>query len=305
MDGGEQPVLRRVGDLDGLVRRGERGDREDRAEDLLGGDPHVRGDRGDLNLLAPLHALLQERHVSRAAARLHVSQPSMSRTLQRLRATLGGELLVRGPRGHQLTPRAERVRAELQLALPRLEHVFSGEVFDPATAARAFRLAGTDGLPRHPADQRGAPGQSCEDLTHGGTGGGTVVNGPVRLFESVGQVVVLRTRRHRGGRGRQWGGPRAGNAVGGCLGGAVHAVHPSFARAERDAPTVRRTGRGKPPRQAGSCRSGERGRRERGQGDGAAEGRRCMTASRSRCSCGSWRSTRTPAGSNTCISDGR
>ncbi|MFJ6987295.1 MULTISPECIES: LysR family transcriptional regulator [unclassified Streptomyces] len=98
----------------------------------------------DLNLLAPLHALLQERHVSRAAARLHMSQPSMSRALQRLRATLGDELLVRGPRGYQLTPRAERVQAELQLALPRLEHVFSGEVFDPATAARAFRLAGTD-----------------------------------------------------------------------------------------------------------------------------------------------------------------
>jgi len=68
----------------------------------------------------------------------------MSRALQRLRATLGDELLVRGPGGYQLTPRAERIQAELQHALPRLEHVFSGEPFDPATAARAFRLAGTD-----------------------------------------------------------------------------------------------------------------------------------------------------------------
>jgi DNA-binding transcriptional LysR family regulator len=98
----------------------------------------------DLNLVAPLHALLQERHVSRAAERLRMSQPSMSRALQRLRATLGDELLVRGPGGYQLTPRAERIAAELQHALPRLEHVFSGEAFDPATAARAFRLAGTD-----------------------------------------------------------------------------------------------------------------------------------------------------------------
>ncbi|MEU4931968.1 LysR family transcriptional regulator [Streptomyces yokosukanensis] len=98
----------------------------------------------DLNLLAPLHALLEERHVSRAAARLRMSQPSMSRALQRLRAILGDELLVRGPGGYQLTPRAERIQAELQHALPRLEHVFSGETFDPATAARAFRLAGTD-----------------------------------------------------------------------------------------------------------------------------------------------------------------
>jgi DNA-binding transcriptional LysR family regulator len=98
----------------------------------------------DLNLLAPLHALLEERHVSRAADRLHMSQPSMSRALQRLRATLGDELLVRGPGGYLLTPRAERIQTELQHALPRLEHVFSGEEFDPATTARAFRLAGTD-----------------------------------------------------------------------------------------------------------------------------------------------------------------
>jgi DNA-binding transcriptional LysR family regulator len=98
----------------------------------------------DLNLLAPLHALLEERHVSRAADRLHMSQPSMSRALQRLRATLGDELLVRGPGGYQLTPRAERIAAELEVALPRLEHVFTGEDFDPAAAARSFRLAGTD-----------------------------------------------------------------------------------------------------------------------------------------------------------------
>jgi DNA-binding transcriptional LysR family regulator len=98
----------------------------------------------DLNLLGPLNALLEERHVSRAADRLRMSQPAMSRALQRLRATIGDELLVRGPGGYQLTPRAEQIQAELQHALPRLEHVFSGEAFDPATAARAFRVAGTD-----------------------------------------------------------------------------------------------------------------------------------------------------------------
>jgi DNA-binding transcriptional LysR family regulator len=98
----------------------------------------------DLNLLSPLSVLLEERHVSRAADRLRMSQPSMSRALQRLRATLGDELLVRGPGGYQLTPRAERIQAELQHALPWLEHVFSGEAFDPASASQAFRLAGTD-----------------------------------------------------------------------------------------------------------------------------------------------------------------
>jgi DNA-binding transcriptional LysR family regulator len=103
-----------------------------------------RIESADLNLLGPLSALLEERHVSRAADRLRMSQPAMSRALQRLRATIGDELLVRGPGGYQLTPRAEHIQAELEHALPRLEHVFSGEAFDPATAARAFRLAGTD-----------------------------------------------------------------------------------------------------------------------------------------------------------------
>jgi DNA-binding transcriptional LysR family regulator len=99
----------------------------------------------DLNLLAPLNALLEERHVSRAADRLRMSQPAMSRALQRLRAVLGDELLVRGPGGgYQLTPRAERIQQELEHALPQLEHVFSGEKFDPATTARAFRLGGND-----------------------------------------------------------------------------------------------------------------------------------------------------------------
>jgi DNA-binding transcriptional LysR family regulator len=49
----------------------------------------------DLNLLGPLAALLEERHVSRAAERQHMSQPAMSRALRELRAVFDDELLVR------------------------------------------------------------------------------------------------------------------------------------------------------------------------------------------------------------------
>jgi DNA-binding transcriptional LysR family regulator len=101
-------------------------------------------ERLDLNLLAPLAALLEERHVSRAADRVSLSQPAMSRALQRLRQTLGDELLVRGGRGYQLTPRAERIQRELASVVPRLESLFAAEVFDPWTAAEGFRVAGTD-----------------------------------------------------------------------------------------------------------------------------------------------------------------
>jgi DNA-binding transcriptional LysR family regulator len=98
----------------------------------------------DLNLLAPLDALLEERHVSRAADRLHMSQPAMSRALRRLRDTFGDELLVRRGANYVLTSKAERVQEQLGSILPRLESLFSEESFDPRSAGQAFRLAATD-----------------------------------------------------------------------------------------------------------------------------------------------------------------
>jgi DNA-binding transcriptional LysR family regulator len=101
-------------------------------------------DQVDLNLLPPLAALLEERHVSRAADRVRLSQPAMSRALQRLRRHFGDELLVRGPDGYSLTPRAERIRDQLATAVTHLEQLFAIETFDPATAAQSFRLAVSD-----------------------------------------------------------------------------------------------------------------------------------------------------------------
>lgn len=101
-------------------------------------------DQVDLNLLPPLVALLEEQHVSRAADRVRLSQPAMSRALQRLRRHFGDELLVRGPDGYSLTPRAERLRDQLTTAVTYLEQVFATEAFDPATAAQSFRLAVSD-----------------------------------------------------------------------------------------------------------------------------------------------------------------
>ncbi|GBG37788.1 LysR family transcriptional regulator [Mycobacterium montefiorense] len=101
-------------------------------------------DRVDLNLLPPLVALLEERHVSRAADRLALSQPAMSRALQRLRRHFGDELLVRGPDGYSLTPRAERIRDQLATVVTELDQLFANETFDPATTPQSFRLAVSD-----------------------------------------------------------------------------------------------------------------------------------------------------------------
>ncbi len=98
----------------------------------------------DLNLLPALIALLDERHVSRAADRVRLSQPAMSRALQRLRRALDDELLVRGRDGYALTPRAERIQRELAAFVPRLDALFAPEQFQPREAAQTFRLAGTD-----------------------------------------------------------------------------------------------------------------------------------------------------------------
>jgi DNA-binding transcriptional LysR family regulator len=104
--------------------------------------PELRGI--DLNLLVPLDALLRERHVTRAAELAAMSQPAMSRALRTLRAVFDDELLVRGPGGYRLTPRAERLQRELAATLPRLENLLSEATFTPQDAAHAFALAGTD-----------------------------------------------------------------------------------------------------------------------------------------------------------------
>ena len=60
----------------------------------------------DLNLLRALHALLEEGNVTRAAARLALSQPAVSGMLARLRRFFDASLLVRNGQGMVLTPRA-------------------------------------------------------------------------------------------------------------------------------------------------------------------------------------------------------
>ena len=98
--------------------------------------------RIDLNLLLVLHRLLQERHVSRSAAALGLTQPAVSNALRRLRSLLGDDLLVRTAGGMRPTPYAERLAGPLAQALGALEGALSTrEQFDPAASERRFTLA--------------------------------------------------------------------------------------------------------------------------------------------------------------------
>lgn len=99
----------------------------------------------NLNLLLVLDALLTERHVTRAARRLGLTQPAVSNALAQLRTALGDPLLVRGPGGMVPTPRAQALTGPLRAALAALEETLAPEApFDPARAERTFVLATTD-----------------------------------------------------------------------------------------------------------------------------------------------------------------
>jgi len=102
-------------------------------------DTHLR--QVDLNLLLALHALLDERHVTRAAKRCFLSQSAMSRALERLREMFGDALLIRSGRAYERTVRGDRLLRELQSLLPRLESMVRGEEFDPRRSQERFRLA--------------------------------------------------------------------------------------------------------------------------------------------------------------------
>jgi DNA-binding transcriptional LysR family regulator len=103
---------------------------------------HIR--TADLNLLLAALVLFEERKISSAAERFHLSQPAMSRLLQRLRCTFGDELLVRGRSGFELTPRARQLHEELASLLPQIDRLIAGVSFNPESADATFRIALTD-----------------------------------------------------------------------------------------------------------------------------------------------------------------
>jgi DNA-binding transcriptional LysR family regulator len=99
----------------------------------------------DLNLLVSLDALLQERSVTRAAARMGLSQPALSASLARLRRHFGDELLSRVGNEYRLTPLAVQLRDLARLALSGVERVFAAQTeFDPASSTREFSMLISD-----------------------------------------------------------------------------------------------------------------------------------------------------------------
>lgn len=103
--------------------------------------------RVDLNLLVLFEAVLEERHVGRAAARLSVSASAVSHGLGRLRRRLNDPLFLRTPRGMVPTERALQLAGAVADILERARRVLATAApFDPATATRRFTIAAPDGV---------------------------------------------------------------------------------------------------------------------------------------------------------------
>ncbi len=100
--------------------------------------------QADLNLLVVFAVLAEERNVSRAATRLLLSQPAVSRALSRLRELFHDDLMVRTAQTYELTPQGTRLFQELETVFPRLDRLISGADFNPSLEAANFRIAVTD-----------------------------------------------------------------------------------------------------------------------------------------------------------------
>ncbi len=99
----------------------------------------------DLNLLLVFDAIYAERSISRAAASLHLSQPTVSNALARLRVRLADPLFERSARGMAPTPRARTLAEPVRQALELLERGLHGRRgFDFATSDREFVIAVED-----------------------------------------------------------------------------------------------------------------------------------------------------------------
>ena len=101
----------------------------------------------DLNLLAALDALLEERNVTRAAERMHLSQSAMSGVLARLREHFDDRLLVPVGRTLQLTPRAETLVGPVRDIILKVDATLGVQPqFEPLLARRHFALIASDYL---------------------------------------------------------------------------------------------------------------------------------------------------------------
>lgn len=103
--------------------------------------------RTDLNLLVLFETVMHERHVGRAASRLHLSPSAVSHGLGRLRTLLNDPVFIKTPRGVTPSDRAVALQTPVAEILARVRGVLSTTApFDARTSRRSFTIGAPDGV---------------------------------------------------------------------------------------------------------------------------------------------------------------
>lgn len=101
----------------------------------------------DLNLLVALDVLLEEQNITRAAARLHMTQSALSGILRRLRIYFEDDLLVQVGRTMAPTLVGKNLRIPVREVLLKIQTSITAKaVFDVGQSKRHFRIMASDYL---------------------------------------------------------------------------------------------------------------------------------------------------------------
>ena len=95
----------------------------------------------DLNLLIVFDAVMREKHVTRAAKRIGMTQPAVSNALNRLRHIAKDDLFVRSADGVVPTARALDLGPPIRQAITLVEYAFDPTTFDPKNSNDEFNIA--------------------------------------------------------------------------------------------------------------------------------------------------------------------
>ena len=98
----------------------------------------------DLNLLKALDALLDEKSVTKASQRLHITQPAVSGMLTRLRDYFDDPLFIRTSHGMVPTIRASELALPIKTVLNDISSLLNTTDFNPLTADMIYTISATD-----------------------------------------------------------------------------------------------------------------------------------------------------------------
>lgn len=97
--------------------------------------------RIDLNLIISLSVLIKERNILRAAEKLYLSQPAMSRCLQKLRLIFNDPLFHRASAELHPTEKALELARQLDPLLNHIHQFINTEEFDPSLCDSRFAIS--------------------------------------------------------------------------------------------------------------------------------------------------------------------